>query len=201
MAGGMTQNSYDDLALVNMALTQLGSVAISSLDEESDLAAICARLYPLTRDAALSLHPYLCTLAERALAIDADAAPAGRFKTAFKLPSDLLAGPFNVLGDGAQVNDGEWLVMGDHLHANYKTVLITYRVRPAINTLPPYLVKQIVAETAAELAIPVTENSQRADVLAGKAEMLAAKVKPVNAQSRPMQSLFKNGDPISGTRY
>ena len=79
-----------DVGICNLALARVGAEKITDLSEGSPAALDCARLYEPLRDALLAAHPWRFAEAHQALALMADAAPAG-WTYAYALPADCLA--------------------------------------------------------------------------------------------------------------
>ena len=77
------------LALCSRALIKIGAQPIASLDEGTAEAEVAANLYPATRDAMLSLHPWSFATGQESLPRLA-AVPAADFQYAFQLPTGFL---------------------------------------------------------------------------------------------------------------
>lgn len=78
-----------DIGICNLALARLGVQAVQSLDDPSQEARACARLYPQARDALLRMHPWNFASKRRALTL-LSAAPAFEWAYAYAYPSDCL---------------------------------------------------------------------------------------------------------------
>ena len=77
------------LALCSRALIKIGAQPIASLDEGTAEAEVAANLYPATRDAMLSLHPWSFATGQESLPRLA-AVPTADFQYAFQLPAGFL---------------------------------------------------------------------------------------------------------------
>lgn len=208
--GIMTVSGYDDTSICCAALNLIGVDPISSLQEESDNAATCSRLYPLTRDSILSKHSWNFGNAERQLDRSADVIPLNDWTYAYKLPSNMLAGPTAVFGDGGDLPNAQYEVRGDYIFTDAQIVIVHYQGPADPVCWPAYFVELVVVALAARLAKPVTDNVTRAGELMEEAfgspqdkgqGGLFAIAKRANAQSRPVQNIFRNGDMLSNTRY
>ena len=73
------------LALCTRALLKIGAQPIASLEEGTAEAEVAANLYPATRDAMLSLHPWSFATGQASLPRLA-ARPVADFRHAFQLP-------------------------------------------------------------------------------------------------------------------
>lgn len=151
------------LALCARALLKIGAQPVASLEEGSAEAEVAASLYPATRDALLSCHPWSFATAQARLPRLA-AAPAGEFRNAFLLPADFL----RALSAGAAGGSGRGLtyrLFESRLHADAEAVLLTYVFRPEESAFPAFFAAALAARLAAEFCLPLTENAARAELL------------------------------------
>lgn len=209
----MTVSSYDDIAVVNLALSKIAAESISSLDaddEDSDIAGLCARIYPAVRDTIISAHPWSFCKAELELSRANGITPIKNWQYAYRLPDDMLAGPFALYGDGSTNPVQSFEQFGDYLYCNYQKVLMDYRRRPPESQWPMFFVNLVATATAAELAIPITDSTSRSQELNlvaygppgldGKGGLFATATR-TDSQSKPIRSMFRNGDPLANTRF
>jgi hypothetical protein len=155
------------LALCSRALLKIGAQPIASFDEGTAEAEVAASLYPAARDALLSLHPWSFATAQATLPRLA-ARPVADFARAFQLPAGFL----RALSAGAP-GSGRGLsyrLFEDRLHCNSEQVTLSYIFRPEEGALPPFFASALAARLAAELCIPLTENTARAQMLFAQAE-------------------------------
>jgi len=75
--------------ICNLALTRIGHTQISSLDENSKGAALCALHYPICRDAVLRAHPWNFAIRRATLALSSQT-PNHEFTYYHVLPTDCL---------------------------------------------------------------------------------------------------------------
>lgn len=210
----MTVSGYTDISICNAALDELGVNQINSIvNPETDVEASCARLYPLTIGGLLSRHPWNFAQPLRQLAVDADATPAQKsgYEYAYRLPSDLIAGPFAVYADGNVKHPiHDYMNVNGYILASYNRIDVRYRHVPPVERWPIYFIDLAVMALAARLAKPVTGDNELATekriIAFGHANSdmnggLFAEAKRIDAISRPIPSLFQNGDPITATRY
>lgn len=211
MGPAMTVTVYDDLEICNVAVTMIGASPINSIAEPvTDIEAACARLYPLVLGA-LMTHNWSFNDAVRQLVVDADHAAQFGFLYAYRLPSDLVSGPDAVYADGDTTRPvSDFANANDYIYADYERIDVRYRSNgsdPAI--WPGYFIDLFTAALAARLAQPVrakTDIQTEMRILAfGPADMdgkggLWLKAVNADAKSKPMRSLFRNGDPLTMTR-
>ena len=154
--------ALSSIELCSSALVKLGADGISSFDDGSAEARVAARLYPLTRDALLSAHPWSFATRQTALARLVEV-PTTTFAYAYQLPIDYLKA-ISAGGEGR----GSGLVfqiVNRQIHTDAAAPTLTYIFRPSEGDFPAYFNAALVARLAAEFCLPLTENSSRAERL------------------------------------
>ncbi|MBP0446647.1 hypothetical protein J8J14_17875 [Roseomonas sp. SSH11] len=149
------------LALCSRALLKLGAQPIASLEEGTAEAEVAANLYPGTRDALLSCHPWSFATGQMALNRLA-ASPVADMANAFQLPPDLLRAISAGSGRGRGVI---YRIHEGRLHADAFQVTLTYVFRPEESAFPAFFAAALVARLAAEFCLPLTESATRAEML------------------------------------
>lgn len=199
----------NDVDVCNLALSKFGGGSITAFDEESDLAEDCANLYPATRDYLLSIHPWRFVSGKRQLAKSADVTPVNEWQYAFKLPTKNLSGPWAVYGDDSEHPVHQYEVFGEYIYCDYDKVTIDYSNEVAEEFWPAWFVNFAATAIAADLAGPVADKVSKSEQLRvmafGAPQMegrggMFAQCRRLNAQLQPIQSLFKNGDPLTSAR-
>lgn len=206
----MTVSSFDENKICNIALSRIGGGSIDSiLAPLTDLEATCANLYTILVQSLLA-HEWNFSDAEAELAKNPDATALKDYTSAFRLPGDLLSGPYAVYGDGSTRNDGAWRIVSDHLYCNYTTVIINYRRKPPVSEWPAPFTNLVIKALEADLAMPVRENASLKAALLQEAFGTPAEngrgglfgiAKRLDAQSKPIRSMFRNGNPITSARF
>lgn len=167
------------VALCSRALLKIGAQPIASLEDGTAEAEVAANLYPGTRDALLSAHPWSFATAQATLPRLA-AVPVADFLHAFQLPSGLL----RVLSAGVP-GSGRGLafrILEGRLHCDAEQVVLSYVFRPDEGQLPPWFAQALVARLAAEFCLPLTEDASRAAVLSGLAEGTLRNARTLDSQ-------------------
>lgn len=205
----MTVTAYDENKICSIALSRIGGGTIDSiLEPQTDLEATCANLYFLRMESLLS-YEWNWANAEAVLAKDLDVTPLKDYGNAFRLPGDLLSGPYAVEGDGSRINTGNWRIFGAHLYADYRTVIINYRRKPVVQIWPSYFVNLAVTALSSDFSVPVRESVTMKDALYAEAfgtpqengmGGLFKTARRLDAQSKPTRSIFRNGDQLTATR-
>lgn len=155
------------LAMCSRALLKIGATTIASFDEGTAEAEVAANLFPSTRDALLSAHPWSFATGQRVLPRLA-AGPVADFRHAFQLPEDFLRALS--AGSGTRGSGLAYRIAEDRLHADEESLTLTYIFRPVDEALPPFFQAALIARLAAEFVIPLTENTSRAQLLYELAE-------------------------------
>lgn len=166
-------------ALCARALITLGARPISSLEETGAEAEVCRRLYPGLRDGLLSAHPWSFATAQARLPRLA-APPNADFTHAFQLPADFLRALS--AGHGTRGRGLAYRLAGRQLHADSPDALLTYIRRPHESDFPPFFDQILVARVAAELCLPLTESTSRAEALARLADDAFERARRLDSQ-------------------
>lgn len=170
--------------ICNRALTAIGHKAITSLDEGTERADICNRLYAGLRDELIQDHPWNFATRRAELAAISEA-PAFGWDYQYQLPTDcvrvlgLCDAPVLASNNTVVVNElyqepGSWEVEGRRILTNEVAPLqvIYLSNAPTEDEFPPKFTAALVLRIAMDLAMPLTESGQRREML-GK-EYLAA---------------------------
>lgn len=173
------------LALCSRALIKIGANTIASFDEGTAESEVAANLYPSTRDALLSSHPWNFATGQATLARLA-ASPVADFAYAYQLPADFL----RALSAGADRGRGlTYRIQEGRLHAGVDQLVLTYIFRPAEADFPPFFDALLIARLAADFSLPVTESSSRAELLHRLADDEFRRAKLIDAQQNSPQAL------------
>jgi hypothetical protein len=171
--------ALSSIAICSRALLKLGADTIASFDEGTAEAEVAANLYPSTRDALLSAHPWSFATAQTTLA-RLTAEPLADFDVVYQLPADFL----RALSAGAEGRGRglDYRIHERRLHANVEPVVLTYVFRPDESAFPPFFDQTLIARLAAEFCIPLTESTSRAESLHKLAETEFRRAKTIDSQ-------------------
>jgi hypothetical protein len=151
------------ITICSDALIMLGAKAITSFNDGTDESSTCDRLYPDIRDSTLVMYPWSFNTKKVQLA-QLLTAPGSVWRYAYQLPGDRLANPRAVY-DTASVGAGprkDWEIQGDQLLTNQTSVYIDYQYSVGEFAMPQYFVQLLKYMMAWHLALPITEQSDRA---------------------------------------
>lgn len=153
------------LSICSDALILLGAAPISSFTEGTDSAQACDRLYPDLRDNLLSSYEWVWSVKKVSLARLATN-PTNEWTYAYQLPGDMLSGVMAVFETNSTYQKPlryGWEVYGDQLFTNLETVYIDYQATVTESKMPNYFVRLLRTAMAAELALVVTDQLNKAD--------------------------------------
>jgi hypothetical protein len=171
--------ALSSIELCSSALVKLGADGISSFEDGSAEARVASLLYPLSRDALLSAHPWSFATRQTQLA-QLTSGPTATFAYAFQLPNDYLKALS--AGNGGRGRGLVYQIVNRQLHTDAHTAVLTYVFRPGEGDFPAYFNAALVARLAAEFCLPLTENSSRAERLSRLAEAELKVAKLVDSQ-------------------
>jgi hypothetical protein len=158
------------VSICSDALIMLGAKAISSFNDGTDGANICDRLYPDIRNGLLTQYPWSFTLKKTQIP-RLITTPASAWKYEYQLPGDRLSNVRSVRA-GANPNAPifkDWEIQGDRLLTNLDTVFIDYQYQTPEYAMPAYFVQLLKYHLAWHLAMPITEQIDRAQYWQGVA--------------------------------
>ena len=171
--------AISDIALCSRALLKIGAGSIASFDEGTAEAEVAANLYPSTRDALLSAHPWSFATGQATLA-KLVTEPVADYAVAFQLPGDFLRALS--AGAGGRGRGVDYRIAERRLHAHVDEVVLTYIFRPDELEFPPFFDAALIARLAAEFCIPLTESTSRADSLHKLADVEFQRAKVIDSQ-------------------
>jgi hypothetical protein len=167
------------VALAARALIKIGAAPIAAFDDGTVEAEVARNLYPSTRDALLSAHPWSFASAQAELP-RLVAPPLADFDFAYQLPADFLRALSAGAGDYGRGLD--YRIAERRLHTDAERVILTYVYRPDEGAFPPFFDQALIARLAAEFCVPLTESTARAEALAAAAEDEFRRAKTIDSQ-------------------
>lgn len=174
------------VAIASRALLRIGTRAINSFDDgtvESDLAGA---LYTPIRDGLLSSFGWSFATTQMELVRLANA-PLADYDYAFQLPNNFLrAISAGVPGLGRGIT---YRIYQNALHCNLDAVTLTYIYRPAEIDCPAFFDMVLIGRLAAELCIPITESTARAELLFKLADDELRRARQIDSQQETPGSI------------
>ncbi|MBU0858673.1 MAG: hypothetical protein KJ667_01930 [Alphaproteobacteria bacterium] len=171
--------ALSDIALSSRALIRIGAAPLSSFNDGTAESEIAGALFAPVRDALLSAYGWSFALGQVELSPLA-VPPVADYAQAFALPNDFLRALS--AGTGGRGRGVNYRIARGALHTNVDAVMLTYIFRPAEEEFPPYFDAALIARLSAELTIPITENTSRAEAMFKLAEMEYERARQIDAQ-------------------
>jgi hypothetical protein len=158
------------VSICSDALILLGAKPISSFNDATDEANTSDRLYPDIRDALLTQYPWSFTLKKTQIS-RLITAPTSAWKYQYQLPGDRLSSVRSVRASASPNAPvyKDWEIQGDRLLTNLDAVFIDYQFQTPEFAMPPYFVQLLKYHLAWHLAMPITEQIDRAQYWQGVA--------------------------------
>lgn len=152
----------NDIDIVNAALVQLGCEKIVALDDSTAEGRIAGPLYPITRDAMLAQRQWTFAKTRVALALS-NTPPVFGFANAYALPNDIITVIRVWFADGRTLV-ADYIREGGYVLTNAEAPVFAEILRKVPESaFHPLFTKALVAQLAADMAIPLTENRSLAD--------------------------------------
>lgn len=154
MAAGDSETS-----IVNQALVALGEDPITSLADDNKRAILANLFYHPVRRSLLRSHPWNCAKKLATLAADATA-PTFDYSSRYALPSDFI----RFYREDSENDMEVWDVIGGYVYTHTSGALncvYIYDLQDCTQ-MDAGLVQALVYALSAKLAMPLTQNSERA---------------------------------------
>ena len=151
------------ISICSDALIMLGAKAITSFNDGTDESSTCDRLYGDIRDSTLATYPWTFSFKKIKLA-QLLTNPTSVWKYQYQLPGDKISNPravYNSANPGSPVQK-DWEIQGDVLMTNLTSVYIDYQYSLGEFAMPQYFVQLLKYMMAWHLAMPITEQSDKA---------------------------------------
>jgi hypothetical protein len=179
-------STADALTLASAALLQLGEAPIDSFDGGTTPQVVAKRTYQRVVDAMLGGHPWVFNRKVLALArLSAAPAAATGYSAAYQLPvlCFRIVRPFV---DTLTVEDWGLTTGALLIDATVdQLVELEYHTRVDETLFSPQFTEALVLQLAAEMALPLTEDLNRADLLGKRAALELARARHTNATEKP----------------
>lgn len=169
------------LEVVNDGLVRLGVPPLASLADQGAQAIAADSIYQTVAESALAEHPWSFALREQRLpklVIEEEDRRNFRFDFAYQLPGDRL----RVLG--LRSHD-EYRLAGDQLYTNDRDAYVIYVANVDEAQWPSYFSKLVSFSFAASVAITLTEQTTRADLMYRLTDEQRRTARNVDSQQTP----------------
>ena len=173
-----------DIDLCSNALLLIGDDVITSFTDAGAGAKVASNLYESSYENILSLHRWRFAVGKIQLS-QLVSTPVNQFKYAYQLPADLLTMI-------RTYPDSDYEIYEDKLYSNHSSVEIDYVFTPDESKLPAYFIKLMEFYLASQFAIPVTDNTSKAEQYNAMFEEQLKRARFLDSQGRP-------GDPVTSS--
>lgn len=162
----------DQVGICNLAIGWLGEKRITSIDDESTAARLCKEMWSHALDSLLASREWSFARERFGPLAAATTAPTYYYTKKFQIPSTVLR-VLRVEDAYAQPIE-EWQREGQFIVCFDETVYMVALVRVTdIGSLPAPFAQALAARLSADLAIPITQNS---DLWAKRVQLAAAEL-------------------------
>ena len=185
--------------LCNKSLDKVGQGPITSLEDNTKSARLCARNWPVARDAVLRAHPWNFAIKRRVLAPEAlstaEAADQWGFTYRFPMPADMLR-----LVEVRDLSAAEYQVEGRSILANTSALYVRYVWREEDpNKYDSTFFDVAATRLAFEICEPITQSNTKKDALWQEYKDQMSEAKSFDGQENP-PAQFEEDDWIA-VRY
>jgi len=180
-----------NIEICSNALVMVGHGSIASFTEGGAGANTASALYETTYESLLSQYRWHFASAKATLS-RLTAAPLNEFTYAYQLPANYISST----GIHPRV---DYEIYEDKLYCNETTIDLDYVFKPDESKLPGYFQRALEFNLAAVFAIPVTDNSTKAEEYRKMFEDQLKRARYVDSQSRPVDAIVDS--PFISVRY
>lgn len=158
------------LSICSDSLLMLGANPITSFNEGTDSANICDRLYADIRDQALTIYPWSFSFKKVKLS-RLITTPTTEYKYEYQLPGDRIAPPRRVFASSSPGSPtvNTYRIQQDKLLTDLEEVWIDYQYSVGEFEMPVYFVQLLKYLMAWHLALPITDQADKAQYWQGVA--------------------------------
>lgn len=171
----------NSLEVVNDGLVRLGVPPLASLSDRSAQALAADSIYRTIRESLLAEHPWSFALRETALpklALEPEELRSTEFEYAYQLPFANL----RILG---LISTETYRLAGDQLYTNDKIARLVYVRNVDEQRWPAYFAKLVSYSFASAVAISLTEQTSRAELMAALAAEQRRTARSVDSAQTP----------------
>jgi hypothetical protein len=170
-----------DISMCSNALLLIGHSTIASFTDPGAGAEVASNLYETTYENMLTLHRWRFASAKAQLS-RLVSSPLNEWDYAYTLPA-------NYLTMIKLYPETDFEIYENLLYSNEPTVSIDYIFKPDESRLPAYFVKLMEFHLAAQFAIPVTDNTSKAEEYRRMFEDQLRRSKFIDSQARPQDPI------------
>ncbi len=184
------------IEIINRALSKLGDMRLSSLDDENKAAALAASLFDLVLEAEIAAHSWNFAKTRSRLPALATS-PSFGWSWQYLIPTDclrvLMAGPWPeaVLSNYINGETRPFVIEGEHILTNHGPALDLLYLRRITdyNLFPPTFSEALAAKLAVEMAESLTGSNTKRELAWKEYERAITLARRTNAIGLPPQAI------------
>ena len=180
-----------DIEICSNALIMVGHGPIASFTDGGAGANTAAALYNTTYESLLSQYRWRFASAKQTLN-KLTASPLNEWTNAFQLPSNYIV----AIGIHPRV---DYEIYEDKILTNASAIDLDYIFKPSESKLPGYFQRLLEFNLASVFAIPVTDNSTKAEEYRKMYEDQLKRSRYTDSQARPVDAIYDS--PLIDARY
>ena len=172
-----------DITICNTALIMVGADEITAFTDVNREAKLCNQIYETTLRNTLQKNPWRFSLEIRQLsqlAVDPDGIDEFGFQNAYEIPAESL----RIIRTNVPADD--YIIVGNRLLSDQDEVWVEMQVRPDTGKFPSYFRHAIEMEMAAKLAIALTDDAGKYQLMRQAADRELAIAKNIDGQEQPV---------------
>lgn len=182
-----------DVSICSNALLLIGEEPIVTLTDTSNGALVANSIFEETYRAVLSEHPWTFALKELDLSqLSQTPDDSTGWSYMYQMPADCI----RVWAIFPLTN---YAIVGDKVFTNASEMRMRYVRREDIGNIPSALVKTLEYKMAAEMAVPITEDLNKAAFYEEKYLMQLSRAKNIDSQGYPQIAI--QDSPLISVRY
>ena len=180
------------IKICSNALLLLGHNSISSFSQPGAGAKLSEALYPTTYADFLTVTSWNFNRKFANLNRLAEESDIPQYQYKYKLPHDYIR-----ISTTIPMND--YMIVQDELHSNFPELQIEYFYLVDEAYLPPYAIKAMEFLMAAALAVPLTADTQKAQLYMSMATAQIQSAMQIDSQSAPQKGFMST--PVLDVRF
>lgn len=187
-------SSITKIDICTSALLLVGADEITSFEDSTREAKLCASIYQTTFDALLQTHPWRFSIGQ-VLLNRLDATPLFGYSYAFQLPSNYL----RLIGKNNTALKHD--IFEDKLYCDASSVSLNYQFTPSETRLPAYFVRALEFELAQILSIALVEDDNKHELFRRSAREQLIRGKSTDSQSNGNHTMPAGNFALTAIRH
>lgn len=171
----------NSLQVINRGLVRLGVAPFASLSIRDAQSIVAETVYQEVKETALAEFPWSFALRETdlpKLSVPREDARWTEYEHTYQLPNDTI----RVLG---LLSFDSFRLTGDQLHTDDKEARLIYVANVDEATWPEFFARVVAYDFAGSVAISITDDSRRADLMYTQAELARRRARSIDSQQTP----------------